>query len=559
MIRHYGPISGVAAYGTQYVATAGYDNQLILWDAARKQALARATHDHLSNQTAFSPDGRHLVSSSSDYSARLWSVPDLRLVAVLADHKDDVEMSVFHPAKQLIATASRDHRVRVFDFTGALRATFTGHTADVISVEWVTGRDELVSSSDDGTIKRWSLETGGMLAEIDLDGVETDTVAITRSGAIYAGNDEGEIIAIADDGATTTHPAHEAGIKRLVYNADRELLVSLSYDRTLRVWDTSGPLAPVATSSLPPEVWPRSCAFLDSDTLAFATFGSSYATYRIAAREWNLDGIEGTPCVNAVLVDAGRTLTIGDAGVLWADGAPHSETGSLCNFLTPVGGRVVTGGQMGKVFDALTGEVLHQHRSPLNCGAAFERDGVPHVVVGAYTGEGIVFSVAADGTFRHETTLRLHANAVKGLAVSGDRIFSVCADGSATWFSVETLTELHHVDDAHDRIANGCAALPDGDFASVSRDYKLRLWRGFEPTVVTTPHDHSIKSVAATPDGRFVATGSYHGLVAVYDVTLGTWATTRVTTAGISSLTYDTGTRRFLAGSYDGHVHPVSH
>ncbi|RLU81310.1 hypothetical protein CTZ27_32705 [Streptomyces griseocarneus] len=560
MIRHYGPISGVAAHAGQYVATAGYDNQLILWDARTKQPLARANHDHLANQTAFSPDGTHLVSSSSDYSARLWSVPDLRLKAVLADQKDDVEMSVFHPAKELIATASRDHHVRVYDFTGTLLATFTGHTADVISVEWVAGADELVSSSDDGTIRRWSLETGGMTAEIDLDGVETDTVAITPAGTIFAGNDEGEIIVVAADGGTQTHPAHEAGIKRLVHNADRELLVSLSYDRTLRVWNTAGGTpVPVGSSSLPAEIWPRSCAFLDDDTLAFATFGSSYATYRISTDEWNLDGIEGTPCVNAVTVADGRTLTIGDAGVLWIDGQRHGETGSLCNFLVPVGGRVLTGGQMGTVFDATTGEAVHQHRSPLNCAAAFERDGVPHVVIGAYTGEGIVLSVAADGSIRHEATLDLHPNAVKGVAVSGGRIFSVSADASAAWFSTDDLTRLHHVEEAHDRIANGCAPLPDGGFASVSRDYKLRLWHGFEPTVVATPHDHSIKCVAATPDGRFVATGSYHGLVAVYDVVTGTWDSHRVTTAGVSCLHYDTGRGVFLAGSYDGRVHPVAH
>ncbi|AZM51952.1 hypothetical protein DMA15_04540 [Streptomyces sp. WAC 01529] len=558
MIRHYGPISGVAAHGTRYVATAGYDNQLILWDAATKQPLTRVNHDHLVNQTSFSPDGRYLVSSSSDYSARLWSLPDLNLVAVLSDHKDDVEMSVFHPTKELIATASRDHHVRVYDFTGALLTTFEGHTADVISVEWAAGADELVSSSDDGTIKRWSLAGGGMIGEVDLAGVETDTVAITREGVIYAGNDEGEIIVITGD-RTETRPAHEAGIKRLVHNADRNLLVSLSYDRTLRVWDTSKDLAQVAEASLPSDVWPRSCAFLDSDTLAFATFGSSYATYRIGADEWSLDGVEQTPCVNAVTVGGGRTLTIGDAGVLWIDGERHSETGSLCNFLTPAAGRVFTGGQMGKVFDALTGEVLYQHRSPLNCGAAFERDGVPHVVIGAYTGEGIVLSVAPDGTVRHEATLQLHQNAVKGISVSDGRIFSVCADASTTWFSVDELTQVHHVPEAHDRIANGCAPLPGGDFASVSRDYKLRLWRGFTPTVIATPHDHSIKCVAADPEGQYVATGSYHGLVAVYDVRADAWSTiTRVTTAGISSLFYDADTECFLAGSYDGRVYRVS-
>ncbi|MEU2915880.1 WD40 repeat domain-containing protein [Streptomyces massasporeus] len=557
MIRHHSPISGVAAHGGRLVATAGYDNQLVLWDAHTRRALARAVHDHLTNQVSFSPDGRHLVSSSSDYTARLWSVPDLKLLAVLCDHEDDVEMSAFHPSAELIATASRDHRVRVYDFSGTLLHTFTGHTADVISVEWAADGDELVSSSDDGTVKRWSLRTGGLLRDSDLGGVETDTVAVTPEGTVYAGNDEGEIVVLAGDG-TDVHRAHAAGVKRLVLDSAQGRLVSLSYDRTLRVWDVTGGLRPVATSTFPADVWPRSCAFLDGDTLAFATFGSSYALHRITDGTWDLDHVEPTHGVNAVAMHEGRRLTVGDAGIVRTDGVPSAETGSLCNFLTPVGGRVFSGGQLGVVFDALTGETLYRHRSPLNCAAAFDRAGVVHVVVGAYTGEGLVFSVRDDGTVVHEATLPLHTGAVKGVAVSDGRIFAVCADAAASWFSTRDLAEVARVDAAHDRIANGCAALPGARFASVSRDRVLRLWDGHAASAHPTPHDHSVKCVAATPDGRYVATGSYSGLVALLDTASGTWPMVRrPTTAGISSLCHDPRRALFLAGSYDGQVYEI--
>ncbi|WND32890.1 WD40 repeat domain-containing protein (plasmid) [Streptomyces sp. BB1-1-1] len=557
MIRHRGPISGIAAYDSTYVATAGYDNQVVLWNAADRQPLARGVHDHLANQVSFSPDGKYLLTSSSDYTARLWLLPDLKLLTVFSKHDDDVEMSVFHPTEPLIATASRDHRVRVYAFDGELRAVFEGHTADVISVEWAGAGDELISSSDDGTIKRWSLSTGAKVADVDLGGVETDTVALASNGIVYAGNDDGEIVLVRDEG-TTMHPAHEAGIKRLVYNSARDLLVSLSYDRTLRVWDTSDGLAPVASSSLPSDVWPRSCAFLDGNTLVFATFGTSYATYRIDDASWDLDGVDDTPGVNAVIARRGARLTIGDAGTLREDGTERARTGSLCNFLTEVGGRVVTGGQMGAIFDAFSGKVLHQHRSPLNCGAAWVRDGLPHVVIGTYTGEGLVFSLQPDGEFRLETTLNLHGNAVKGIAVSGDSIFSVSADAEAAWFSISSLTETGRAPEAHDKIANGCVGLGDGAFASVSRDLKLRIWTGRDAVTLDTPHDHSIKCVSASADGRYIATGSYNGLVAVHDRADGTWPTvTRPTTAGISSLHYDGEARTFLAGSYDSNVYEI--
>lgn len=556
MIRHNGPISGTAAHGGTYVATAGYDNQLILWNAADHTPLARAFHDHLANQVAFSPDGRYLISSSSDYTARLWSVPDLKLLAVFADQKDDVEMSVFHPTRQLVATASRDHAIRVYDFSGTLVARMDGHTADVISVAWLGDGDELLSSSDDGTVKRWSLTEAGPVGSIDLQGVETDTIAITPDGVVYAGNDNGEIITITDEGVHA-HPAHDAGIKRLVHHAASDSLVSLSYDRTVRIWSTRGALDLTRSSVYPAPVWARSCAFLDDDTLVFATFGSTYATYDITADTWHLDGVEHTTCVNAVTTFDGQVVTIGDSGVLQVDGRNAAEVGSLCNFLVRAGGVLLTGGQLGQVFDAETGEVLHQHRSPLNCGAAFTRDGVPHVVIGTYTGEGLVFAVE-DGKLREVAVLPLHEGAVKGVAVSADSLFAVSADAAASWFSLSGLTETARVDEGHDRIANGCAALPDGAFASVSRDLKLRLWDSTEPRVVDTPHDHSVKCVAADAAGRYVATGSYAGTVAVYDTAEDTWTrVVRPTTAGISSLHHDSRRGYFLAASYDGAVHEI--
>src|SRR5689334_11962012 len=144
MIKHRSPISGIAAFGTEWVATAGYDNIVILWDAKTKRAVARGVHDHLANQCSFHPSGKLLGTSSSDYTARIWEVPSMRLLTVLPDHGDDVETIAFHPTKPLVATACRDHIVRIFDLSGALIHRMVGHTLDVNSVDWAEGKDEVI-------------------------------------------------------------------------------------------------------------------------------------------------------------------------------------------------------------------------------------------------------------------------------------------------------------------------------------------------------------------------------------------------------------------------------
>lgn len=557
MIEHRSPISGIATHEGRFVLTAGYDNQVILWDAEGRRALARGCHDHLANQCSFSPDGRYAASSSSDYTARLWSVPEMQLLAVLGDHRDDVEGIAFHPVRPWVATSSRDGMVRVFDLDGALRVAMKGHLADVISVSWIDDGTQLMSSSDDGTLRRWDAESGELLQTIEFDGVETDTIALMEGGVVVAGNDNGELV-VVDGESRSVHTAHEAGVKKVVYDSLTRRLVSLSYDRSVKFWGRSGGtgLELQRATTLPAVVWPRSCAFLDEERVAFVTFGSRYAVYHVGTDSWDLDGIGDTGGINAVCVHRGSTFTVGDAGVVKRDGAPVAELGSLCNFIIPFGDRIIAGGQMGRVFDAMTGQVYYQHRSPLNCAAVTRDETGPCLVIGSYTGEGIVMA-EEEGNLVLSHLIQLHDNAVKGLAASGGALFSVCATAAAALHDVRSGKVLFARKDAHSKIANGCVVVPGGRYASVSRDLKLRIWADGEARIFDTPHRNSIKCCAVSADGAYIATADYGGMIAVFEVDEGRYVhQARATAAGISSIVAhpDGG---FLASSYDGSLYRV--
>lgn len=549
----------MATFREQYVATAGYDNRVILWEAASHRAIARGWHDHLANQCRFSGSGRYLVSTSSDYSARLWAVPTMQLCAVCQAHEDDVEMAAINPQETLIATASRDHQIRLFDFSGHCVRILSGHEADVISVEWSDNGQEIISSSDDGTIRRWCPQTGQQRACIDLADVETDTVVMTPTGVMYAGNDAGEIVIIRDT-HTQTVSAHKAGIKRLVYDAHAGVLVSLSYDRSVHMYRCTpdGSIALWCADELPAMVWPRSCAVLGQHTLVFATFGTSYATYDMVSQTWNLEGIQETNGCNAVLSYHGSLYTVGDAGVVRQNGGIIARLGSLCNFLLPFHHVVLTGGQTGQVMNALTGEVLYQHRSPLNCGAVCSNGTTEFAVIGTYTGEGLVFHHDVHGHVQLAHIVPLHQNAIKGIACHEQQMFSVCATGAAAWHRTDTFDRIAYCEAAHDKISNGCDTTPDGVFVSVSRDRKMRLWGDTTPMVIETPHVHSIKCVRVSVDGRYVATGAYDGTVHVYDLATQCWIRgLRPTVCGISSLSAVPEAGKFVASAYDGQVYDV--
>jgi len=558
-MKHTGPISCVASHGA-YVATGGYDNRLILWDAASQTPLAQVWHDHLINHCSFSADGRWLVTSSSDYSARLWALPELRLCAVLAGHEDDVDMAVFSPDNQLIATCALDRALRVFDLNGRCLQRYLGHTGNIISLLWSSDGRQLVSSGVDGTVRVWDVASGALQTCYDLQGVRTDTIVLDDEGVILAGDDNGRIVALRADGVQEL-PAHQAGIKKLVYCPRRQLLVSLSYDRTLALWrgNARNGLELLVRTEFPAQIWPRGAALLDGERLALATFGGSYAVYDWSAQHWQLAQCEAGPALNALCLHEGALFSVGDAGVVLRAGQLHHRLGSLCNFLLSAGNRLYAGGQLGQVFDADSGAVLYQHHAPLNCALALRYAGQTCIAVGSYTGEILLLGQTPQGGLRLLRTLAAFPNAVKGLALDAGRLCAVCASREIAWYSLPELELMQLLPQAHEKIINACVALSGAGFATVARDRSLRLWLDQGMEQFPSPHRHSIKCMALSFDGLQLMTGSYGGTLAGFDLPSRSWYVwQRPTMAGIASLCYDPLQQCFHAASYDGEVYRVA-
>ncbi len=549
---HRGPIAGISAFGP-WVATAGYDNLLILWEAASRRAVSRACHDHLVNSCEFSHDGSLLVSASSDYSARIWEVPSLRLKVALTGHADDVDMAAFSPDDARVATCALDRKLRIFDLTGKCLAVLEGHTGNILSLAWSGDGSRIVSSSVDGTLREWDAATGREIRCNDI-GVRTDTVQVDASGRIIAGDDRGRIV-LAVEGKLHAFDAHRAGIKKLVFEEESGILVSLSYDRSLAIWMSRGTsLVELARSELPACVWARAAALCGKHRVAAGTFGSTYGLYDWSEGKWDLAGWKPDESLNAVAVSEEGVHSIGDAGMLFTEGVPQQDLGSLCNFLLPFGGKLLAGGQLGVLYDAKTGESLHIHHSPLNCAASFFRSGMPHVVVGTYTGEILAFAEEG-GAFSFVGTLKVYGNAVKGLAVSRNRIFSVCASTDIAWHDISDFSLVRRVEQAHERIANACCPAGEDGFASVGRDRVLRIWTSGSEEAHPSPHPNSVKCIAASADGRILMTGAYSGTLAGFDLKTRCWMRmTRPTASGISSIAYHPG-GFFVASAYDGRIY----
>lgn len=517
----------------QKLASGGFDNTIRLWDA-KSGTFIRSFEGHTGGifSAAFAPDGRTLASAGFDKTIKLWNVELGREIKSLAGHTEVIFSVEFSPDGKTLASGSLDNSIKLWDTSTGLHRTLNAHTKEVWSVTFSPDGKTLASGSPDGTIKLWDVVTGNQTKSFEVHTAILYSVVFSPDGKTLASsgaNNTVKLWDIATGQQLKSFEGHTSYVKSIAFSKDGQTLLSGSSDNTIRLWNvTTGqlirPLTSRTTHVLSVAVSPN------AKRLATVTFNN-------AIKLWNVEngqqvksleyGARGVNNINTIaFAPDSKTLASGH----------RDETIRLWDVET---------GQLLKVLEAgATGEAARKSSDPgMAESTAISLTGKWNMVVEAQSlsipvtleliqsGEefsGTFSSYAGGGTI---PTGKVTGNRISGIA-------KVEAQGQKVELKLEGAIDRDQLSGSLSGIgltgisfkANktlgiySVAYSPDGKIlASGSDDNTIKLWdiETGQPLKSLVGHVKGVTVVVFSPDGKALASGSKDSAVKLWDLSTG--------------------------------------
>jgi WD40 repeat protein len=538
-----------------YAVSGGWDKTVRLWDLdSGKQLRTFAGHQGAVLGVAFSPDGRQVLSGGLDKTLRLWDVATGKEVRKFEGHTDGVTQVAFSPDGRRAASGcvgpskgegrwgrGQDNAVRLWDVaTGQEVRKLEGHPHHVWSVAFSPDGRQLLSGGEDGSVRLWDVATGNELRRFEGHTRRAHSVAFSWDGrrALSASGDQTARLSDVETGRRLYRlEGHEGGALTAAFSPDGRYALSGGADRRVRLWRLPAPPPPEQAAEVRRIPWGKAsvshttlspdgtlyAAGSDAGELRLYEVATGKQVHELTGHGGALQHVAFAPDGKQVLTASmDKTLRLWDvaSGKEVRKFEGHTE-GVQSVAVLPDGQRALSGGndKTVRLWQLATGKQVRKFEG--HTGAVLS-------VTVSPDGKQVL-STGADKTVRLwdvETGQELrsfegHSERLVGAVFlpGGKQLASYAFDKTLRAWDVASGKEVRKLDLGDNLTDRRSVAIsPDGRrFLTTHRDNTVRLrdlasgeeWQRF--AVANSPW-----GVSFSPDGRYAASGSDHGLVFLF-------------------------------------------
>ncbi len=208
---------------------------------SRYDSLSSATSPNRVRVARFAPDGKRLLTATSEGIVRIWNIQG-ELLRELKNAEEELTAADFSPDGRFVLTGGRNGTATLWSSSdGALVKSWQAHSDEITAVDFTATGDTLLTASWDGLVCLWragpespilclSHSTPVLTAGFSPDGGRL--IAGERSGRVQIWTRAGKL--------ATAWPAHTRRVNSARFSPDGTQILTCSDDRQIKYWDSGG-------------------------------------------------------------------------------------------------------------------------------------------------------------------------------------------------------------------------------------------------------------------------------------------------------------------------------
>lgn len=244
MKGHEGSVKSLAFLPSRRVFySSGADGKILRWDLDRSGARPQVLiNNNFSNRSlAISSNGRWLACGTGTSSIQVFNLNQSNAEPeLLQGHQGAVVDLDFIDGKDILISMGSDKSLISWNLLSGASKTIVTHSSRIRVISISKDGRYVYGGTDDGKLIRWTISNGESRMIYDNRNTSIHTLALNRNGSrIVLGDKSGNIIVLDPNAGRVISrvKGHSSRVLDISYSPDNTQLASSSMDGTIKIWN----------------------------------------------------------------------------------------------------------------------------------------------------------------------------------------------------------------------------------------------------------------------------------------------------------------------------------